>query len=95
MAAWIDGSLIPVAYDVRSKESLQAAVSEIQKQAPFINLLVANSGYLGEVTNMAPRPPEQTVGQLRKGCGTRRPTKMQVKLLAPDGGMLSVCQSSY
>jgi len=61
-----NGSLIPVVCDVSSKESLQAAVSTIEKQTPYINLLVANSGYLGEVTNMAPRPAEQTVGELQK-----------------------------
>jgi len=61
-----NGSLIPVACDINSKESLQAAVSTMEKQTPFINLLVANSGYLGEVTNMAPRPAEQTVSELQK-----------------------------
>lgn len=48
-----------------SKESLHAAVSTIEKQTPFINLLVANSGYLGTVTNVVPRPTEQTVGELQ------------------------------
>ncbi|KAF2789464.1 dehydrogenase-like protein [Melanomma pulvis-pyrius CBS 109.77] len=61
-----NGSLIPIVCDVSSKESLQAAVSTIEKQTPFINLLVANSGYLGEVTNMGPRPAEQTVDELQK-----------------------------
>ncbi|KAE8446907.1 hypothetical protein EG329_011538 [Mollisiaceae sp. DMI_Dod_QoI] len=61
-----NSSLIPAACDVTSKESLQAAVSTIEKQTPFINLLIANAGYLGEVTNMAPRPAEQTVGELQK-----------------------------
>ncbi|POS69092.1 3-oxoacyl-(acyl-carrier protein) reductase [Diaporthe helianthi] len=61
-----NGSLIPVQCDVSSKESLQAAVSTIEKQTPFVNLLIANSGYLGEVTNMGPRPAEQTLVELRK-----------------------------
>ncbi|KAF4978454.1 hypothetical protein FZEAL_5179 [Fusarium zealandicum] len=61
-----NGSLIPVACDVSLKESLQAAVWTIEKQTPFINLLVANSGYLGEVTIMGPRPADQTVGELQK-----------------------------
>jgi NAD(P)-dependent dehydrogenase (short-subunit alcohol dehydrogenase family) len=61
-----NGSLVPVACDVSSKESLQAAVSAIQEQTPFINLLVANSGYLGEVTNMAPRATEQTIDGLQE-----------------------------
>lgn len=41
-------------------------MSTIEKQTPFINLLIANSAYLGEVTNMAPRPEEQTVVELQK-----------------------------
>lgn len=49
-----------------SKESLQAAVSTIGKQTGFINLLVANAAYLGEVTNMAPRPAEKALGELQK-----------------------------
>lgn len=49
-----------------SKESLQATVSTISKQTPFINLLIANSGYLGDVTNMAPRPAGQTVSKLQE-----------------------------
>lgn len=63
---WKNGSLIPVVCDVSSKESLQAAVSTIEKQTPFINILIANSGYLGEVSGMVPRPAEQTLGELQK-----------------------------
>jgi NAD(P)-dependent dehydrogenase (short-subunit alcohol dehydrogenase family) len=58
--------LIPIACDISSKESLQAAVSSIEAQTPFINLLIANSGYLGQVTNMVPRPAEQIVSELQK-----------------------------
>jgi NAD(P)-dependent dehydrogenase (short-subunit alcohol dehydrogenase family) len=54
-----------------SKESLQAAVATIEKQTPFINLLVANSGFLGEVTNMAPRPTDQTVDELQQELWNR------------------------
>lgn len=49
-----------------SKESLQAAVSIIKNQTPFVNLLIANSAALGEVTNMGPRPAEQTLSELQK-----------------------------
>jgi len=45
----------------------------IEKQTPFINLLVANSGYLGQVTGLVPRPTDQTAGELQKElweCGT-------------------------
>ncbi|OBT81531.1 hypothetical protein VE02_09559 [Pseudogymnoascus sp. 03VT05] len=66
-----NGTLIPVVCDVSSKESLQAAVSTIEKQTPFINLLIANSGYLGDVTGMVPRPAEQTLGLL--GAGNTHP----------------------
>jgi NAD(P)-dependent dehydrogenase (short-subunit alcohol dehydrogenase family) len=41
-------------------------VSTIGQQTPFVNLVIANSGYLGEVTNMAPRPAEQTVAELQQ-----------------------------
>ncbi|KAG8161162.1 hypothetical protein KVR01_009426 [Diaporthe batatas] len=61
-----NGSLIPVPCDISSKESLQAAVASIQEQTPFVNLLVANSALLGEVTNLGPRPAEQTLGELQK-----------------------------
>ncbi|KAH6720625.1 short chain dehydrogenase/reductase family [Leptodontidium sp. MPI-SDFR-AT-0119] len=61
-----NGSLIPVVCDVTSKESLQAAASTIANQTPFINVLIANSGYLGEVTSMAPRPAGKTVDELQK-----------------------------
>ncbi|KAH8756618.1 short chain dehydrogenase/reductase family [Diaporthe sp. PMI_573] len=61
-----NGSLIPVRCDVSSKESLQAAVATIEKQTGFINLLIANAASLGEVTNMGPRPAEQTIGELQK-----------------------------
>lgn len=52
--------------DVTSKDSLREAVSTISNQTPFINLLIANSGYLGDVTNMAPRSASQTVDELQK-----------------------------
>ncbi|KAM0715717.1 hypothetical protein Q7P37_009217 [Cladosporium fusiforme] len=60
-----NGSLIPVVCDVTSKESLQAAVATIEEQTPFINLLVANSGYLGEPTGLNPRPENHTVAELQ------------------------------
>ena len=37
----------------------------IENETPFINLLIANSVHLGEVTSMAPRPIEQTVGDIQ------------------------------
>ncbi len=62
-----DGTLIPVACHVSSKGSSQAIASTIGKQTPFINLLVANFGYLGEAINMELRPAEKTVDELQKG----------------------------
>lgn len=41
-------------------------MSTIEKQTPFINLLIAKSGYLEEVSGMVPRPAEQTLGELQK-----------------------------
>ncbi|EPS42664.1 hypothetical protein H072_3447 [Dactylellina haptotyla CBS 200.50] len=61
-----NGSLIPIPCDITSKDSLQDAVATIQKQAPFINLLIANSAVLGEVTNMGPRPAEYKASELQK-----------------------------
>lgn len=41
-------------------------MSTIEAQTPFINLLIANSASLGEVTNMGPRPAEQTLVELQQ-----------------------------
>ncbi|KAI1651217.1 NAD(P)-binding protein [Daldinia loculata] len=49
------GNVIPITCDVTSKESLQSAVTQIQQDAGFINLLVCNSGIGGPYGNR-PRP---------------------------------------
>jgi NAD(P)-dependent dehydrogenase (short-subunit alcohol dehydrogenase family) len=46
-ASTANPGLIPIQCDITSKESLQAAVNHITRDAGYINLLVANSGILG------------------------------------------------
>jgi NAD(P)-dependent dehydrogenase (short-subunit alcohol dehydrogenase family) len=77
-------SLIPVVCDVSSKESLQTAVTEIGKQTGFINLLIANSGYLGTVSGLAPRPADQTLDQLQEELWTTYTTTDATKLLSTN-----------
>ncbi|KAI0138912.1 NAD(P)-binding protein [Hypoxylon sp. NC0597] len=48
-------NVIPVACDVTSKDSLQSAVTQIQRDAGFINLLVCNSG-IGGPYGIRPKP---------------------------------------
>ncbi|KAL8646518.1 MAG: hypothetical protein Q9210_006099 [Variospora velana] len=45
------GNIIPLVGDITSNESLQSIVSQIEKDAGFINLLVANSGIGGPQTS--------------------------------------------
>ncbi|KAI1435702.1 short-chain dehydrogenase [Xylaria sp. CBS 124048] len=45
-------SLIPVACDVTSKDSLQSAVDTIAQDSGYVNLVVANSGILGPTARM-------------------------------------------
>lgn len=46
--------MVPVQCDVKSKDSLQAAVDEVSKTTKFINLLVANSGVGGQGVGYQP-----------------------------------------
>ncbi|OTA61529.1 NAD(P)-binding protein [Hypoxylon sp. EC38] len=54
-ASQIGFNVIAVACDVTSKESLQSAVTQIQKEAGFVNLLVCNSG-IGGPYGIRPKP---------------------------------------
>ncbi|KAL9008426.1 MAG: hypothetical protein Q9173_006450 [Seirophora scorigena] len=45
------GNILPLVGDVTSNESLQTVVSQVEKDAGFINLLVANSGIGGPQTS--------------------------------------------
>ncbi|OTA91872.1 hypothetical protein M434DRAFT_75448 [Hypoxylon sp. CO27-5] len=54
-ASQIGSNVISVACDVTSKESLQSAVTQIQKEAGFVNLLVCNSGISGPY-GIRPKP---------------------------------------
>ncbi|KAK5626162.1 hypothetical protein RRF57_001877 [Xylaria bambusicola] len=50
-----NSNVVPVTCDVTSVESLKAAVSHIEKDAGFVNLLVCNSG-IGGPFGMNPKP---------------------------------------
>ncbi|KAI2617478.1 NAD(P)-binding protein [Hypoxylon sp. NC1633] len=63
-AAAKNKTLIPIVCDCSKKESLQAAAAQIEKQTPFINLLVANAGVLCKSTGLIPRPEGTTVEQV-------------------------------
>jgi hypothetical protein len=41
-------------------------VATIKEQTPFLNLVIANAAYLGEVTTMTARPAEQSLNQLQE-----------------------------
>ncbi|KAK3063138.1 hypothetical protein LTS18_002659 [Coniosporium uncinatum] len=58
------GSIIPVVCDISSKDSLQAAVSAIGEQTPFVNVVIANGGVLGTATSFLPRSDDMTVVDL-------------------------------
>ncbi|KAF8575689.1 NAD(P)-binding protein [Ramaria rubella] len=50
------GKIIPIQGDVTSRESLLSAVSAIESQSGYINLLVNNSGVHGELIKYPPVP---------------------------------------
>ncbi|KAI0829135.1 NAD(P)-binding protein [Hypoxylon sp. FL0890] len=54
-ASQAGSNVIPVTCDVTSKQSLESAVTQIQKEAGFINLLVCNSG-IGGPYGIRPKP---------------------------------------
>ncbi|KAK5172278.1 uncharacterized protein LTR77_003916 [Saxophila tyrrhenica] len=62
----INKSVIPVACDVTSKEALQAAVDVIKAKTPFVNAVVANSGILGPLTAVPPRPADVTLSAVQE-----------------------------
>lgn len=45
----INQSIIPIIYDIASKESLAAAAAEVAKQSPFVNAVIANYGIGGQM----------------------------------------------
>jgi len=47
-----------------SKDSLQAAASAIEKQTPFVNVVIANGGVLGTATALLPRSDDMTAVDL-------------------------------
>jgi NAD(P)-dependent dehydrogenase (short-subunit alcohol dehydrogenase family) len=61
-ASTANPGLIPIQCDITSKNSLQAAVDHVTRDAGFVNLLVANSGILGPTATFS---PTQTVSEMR------------------------------
>ncbi|GAP87771.2 putative short chain dehydrogenase reductase [Rosellinia necatrix] len=62
-AAKAHESLRPIACDVGSKESLQAAVDVVARESGHVNLVVANSGVIGPAGRYH---PDLTVSELRR-----------------------------
>ncbi|KAF2267979.1 short chain dehydrogenase/reductase family [Lojkania enalia] len=46
----VNGTLVPISCDISDKDSLKTAVTEIEKQTPYVNAVIANSGVLGPVS---------------------------------------------
>ncbi|KAK3942746.1 3-oxoacyl-reductase [Diplogelasinospora grovesii] len=63
------GSVIPIAGDVTSKESLQAVYDQIALQTDHIDLLVANSGIMGPQPGFP--PGKLTLAELQKNLSER------------------------
>lgn len=59
-AQGVNGSIIPIQGDVTSKDSLQAAADQIQKEHGFINVLFANSGIIGVSAASSGLPTDRT-----------------------------------
>ncbi|KAI2628568.1 NAD(P)-binding protein [Hypoxylon sp. NC1633] len=59
-------NVIPVTCDVTSKESLQAAADQIQREVGHVNLLVCNSG-IGGPYGLRPKP-ETTLDEFVDAC---------------------------
>jgi NAD(P)-dependent dehydrogenase (short-subunit alcohol dehydrogenase family) len=62
-ASTANPGLIPIQCDITSKNSLQAAVDHITRDAGYINFLVANSGILGPTASFSAK---QTVQEMRQ-----------------------------
>lgn len=58
------GNIIPIRGDITSKESLQEVVATIKEKTGYINLLVNNSGILGQVHRDKPEKP--SIEELQK-----------------------------
>ena len=59
------GTIVPVACDVTSKDSLEAAAAQISTKSGFVNLLIANAGVVGPIHHdLAPRAADDPKGPL-------------------------------
>ncbi|KAF2111784.1 short chain dehydrogenase/reductase family [Lophiotrema nucula] len=61
----VNGSVIPVQADVASIESLKNAATIVAKQTPFVNVVVANGGVSGPITNWPPAPSNPDVADVQ------------------------------
>ncbi|KAF2464763.1 short chain dehydrogenase/reductase family [Lindgomyces ingoldianus] len=59
-------TLVPITCDISSKQSLKSAVEQIEKQTPFVNAVIANSGIAGPITSLPPRSPDATISSIQE-----------------------------
>jgi NAD(P)-dependent dehydrogenase (short-subunit alcohol dehydrogenase family) len=62
----INKTVVPVQCDISSKQSLQDAVASIERQTPFVNMLIANSGMIGPVTSLPPRAADASIASIQQ-----------------------------
>ncbi|KAF2731760.1 short chain dehydrogenase/reductase family [Polyplosphaeria fusca] len=62
----VNGSVVPVVADVSSKPSMENAVEQVEKNTSFVNVVIANGGILGPLTNFPSRDPNEMISELQK-----------------------------
>jgi len=62
----VNKTIVPVVCDVTSKDSLSAAPGFVEKKSPFVNAVIANSGAVGPVTSLPPRPADATIADIQQ-----------------------------
>jgi len=72
--------VIPLVCDVTSKDELSTAVALIEQQTPFVNAVIANSGVLGPMTFLPPRPADATVADIQQQLWDTSFTESQTAL---------------
>lgn len=58
-------TITPIQCDVTSKEALLSAVKTIEAQIPIVNVVIGNSGIIGPVTSIPPRPADATLASIQ------------------------------
>lgn len=56
-------NIVPVQGDINDKDSLKALADRVKSEVGFINLLIVNSGYAGDLSSM---PQNPTISQLQE-----------------------------